>query len=51
MRQHLRRGKFKAQQFIFAIKAATLGREGTAPKKKALQLGGNIVGREIVCWV
>lgn len=39
MRRHLRRGKFKAQQFIFAIKAATLGREGTAPKKKAFQLG------------
>ena len=39
MRRHLRRGKFKAQQFIFAIKAATLGREGAAPKKKALQLG------------
>ena len=39
MRRHLRRGKFKAQQFIFAIKAATLGREGTATKKKALQLG------------
>ena len=50
MRRHLRRGKFKAQQFIFAIKAATLGREGAAPQKRRSNWG-NMVGREIVCWV